>query len=200
MLIDFNLHEKIFFLNIGRYRRDSDSFFEWKSKNFQKSSFFEVKLTRNAPERNIFYCITKGDIKIVYYVKNETVFSICADPELQSQLLDALLEYLIEKFFYMYDESLLTSFYGDTCDIFNGFNTVIQETFKDYRNIDIIKTALITCKGCGRTLAVIIKKKLIENSSKATTPLVYIHSGHALLLYIDREYKIRGSELVAISY
>lgn len=200
MLIDFNLHEKILFFNIGRYKHAGDTFFEWKSENFQKASFFEVQLTRNAPERNIFYCITKGDIKIVYYVKNETVFSIGTDLEVQSQLLDALLEYIIEKFFYMYDESLLTSFYGDTCDIFNGFNTVIQETFKDYRTLDIIKTALITCKGCRRTLTVIIKKKLIENSLKATTPLVYIHSGHALLLYIDRDYKIRGSELVSVSY
>ncbi|MFX1409266.1 MAG: hypothetical protein ACFFA6_02860 [Promethearchaeota archaeon] len=200
MLTNFSLFKKILFFNIGRYNHDNDTFYEWKSNYFHKSSFFEVKLTRNAPERNIFYCITKSDIKLVYYAQNDAVFTIGADPEIQSQLLEAILEYLIDKFFYMYDESLLTTCYGDICDIFNGFSSVLHDIFSNYKNSDLIKTALVTCKGCGRTLTVLIKKSLIENSTKTTTPLVYVHSGHALLLYIDKKYKIRGSELVSVSY
>ncbi|MFX1315072.1 MAG: hypothetical protein ACFE9T_04360 [Promethearchaeota archaeon] len=200
MFINFSLFEKIFFFNVGRYNHDNDTFYEWKSNSYHKSNFFEVKLTRNAPERNIFYCITKSDIKLVYYAQNNAVFTIGANPEIQSQLLEAILEYLINEFFYMYDESLLTTSYGDTCDIFNGFSSVIHNIFKNYKNLELIKTALVTCKGCGRTLTVFIKKSLIENSAKTTIPLVYAHSGHAILLYIDKKYKIRGSELVSVSY
>ena len=76
MFNELNLYEKIFFLNIGRYKHDTDTFFEWKSNHFHKTSYFEVKLTRNAPETNIFYFLTKAEIKIVYFVKNDNLINL----------------------------------------------------------------------------------------------------------------------------
>ena len=95
---------------------------------------------------------------------------------------------------------MLISCYGDVCSIFDSFSSIVEDTFKNYENLDIIKLALVTCKGCKKTIPVIIKKSLIENSERSTTPLVYSHSGHALLIYIDKQFKVRGNELVDLNF
>ncbi|MFX1259241.1 MAG: hypothetical protein ACFFAN_15410, partial [Promethearchaeota archaeon] len=157
-------------------------------------------MTRNAPMKNIFYCIPKADIKLVYYLEDDAVFSIGSNSEIQSQLLEALLEHLIEKFYDMYDKSLFKSCYGDVCNIFDGFSSVLEDSLKNYERLDLIETSLVNCKACKKTIVVIIKKSLVEKSERTHTPLVYNHSGHALLLYIDKQFKVRGQELVDISY
>jgi len=200
-MLDLDLFENIFFFNIGPYRGD-DSYFEWKAKSYYKASFFDIRLTRNAPYKDIFYCVAKEDLKLVYIVKKETVFTIGANPIVQSQLLEALIEYLINEFFETYDESLLMTCYADsnTCPIFEGFRANTKYAFENYSTLDLVKMSRVTCKGCNKTLNIIIKKSTIEKSQKPTTPIVYVHSGHALLVYVDKQYKVRGAELVSISY
>ena len=69
MSISMNLMEKNFFINIGRYKKDpSDTYFQWKSSLNVKIPFFTIQEARNAPEKRLFYCIIKDDIKLVYYV------------------------------------------------------------------------------------------------------------------------------------
>ena len=191
----------MYFFNIGRYQSD-DTYYDWTNISHHKTSIFDVRMTRNPPIKNIFYCLQKTDLKIVYILKKEedVVLSIGADPEVQSQLLEAVLEHLIEKFFSTYDKSLLMTCYGDSCNIFDGFISMVEETFKNYENLDIIKTTLVACKGCKKTIPVIVKKSLVENSERSTTPLVYSHSGHALLIYIDKQFKVRGNELVDLNF
>lgn len=200
-MLTLNLLNQIFFFNIGRFA-STDTFFNWTNKSYHKTSIFDVRMTRNPSIKNIFYCLQKTDLKIVYTLKkeDEVVFSIGSDPEVQSQLLEAILEYLIEKFFSTFDKSLFMTCYGEKCNIFDGFNSIVEETFKNYENLDIIETALVTCKGCKKTIPVIMKKSLIESSEKSATPLVYSHSGHALLIYIDKHFKVRGNEIVDVSY
>ena len=195
-----NLLDKIYFVNLGPYKSDNENYFEWTTKYNPKSTFFEIKLTRNAPEKNIFYCVKKADIELVYFVRNEVVFTIGADPEVQSLLLETIMEHLMEEFFKIYDESLLMTCYGDRCDIFNGFSRVIRDTLKNLNQLDLYKTALVHCKGCNKTIKIIIKRSLVENATKPTVPIVYAHSGHAVLVYVDKQYKVRGNELVTISY
>jgi len=198
-MLNLNLLDQIYFFNIGKYQ-GNDTYFEWTNASHHKSSIFDVRMTRNPPVKNIFYSILKVDLKIVYYLKDKVVFSIGSNPEIQSQLLEAILEYLIEKFFFMFDESLLMTCYGDVCNIFDSFTSVVESTFKDYDSLNIIRTELVTCKACNKTIPVIIKKSLVENSKKSTTPLVYTHSGHAILIYFDKHFKIRGHEMVEVSY
>jgi len=195
---NLNLLDQIYFFNIGKYQAN-DTYFEWTNASHHKSSILDVRMTRNPPVKNIFYSILKVDLKIVYYLKDKVVFSIGSNPEIQSQLLEAILEYLIEKFFFMFDESLLLTFYGDLCNIFDSFTSVVESTFKDYNNLNIIRTQLVNCKACNKNIPVIIKKSLIENSKKSTIPLVYTHSGHAILIYFDKQCKIRGHEQVDVS-
>ncbi|TFG24267.1 MAG: hypothetical protein EU529_04635 [Promethearchaeota archaeon] len=197
-MLNLNLLDQIYFFNIGKYQTN-DTYFEWNNASHHKSSILDVRMTRNPPVNNIFYSILKVDLKIVYFLKDKVVFSIGSNPEIQSQLLEAILEYLIEKFFFMFDESLLLTCYGDVSSIFNSFTSVVESTFKDYDSLNIIKTGLVTCKACNKTIPVIIKKSLVENSKKSNIPLVYSHSGHAILIYFDKQFKIRGSEPVDVS-
>ena len=100
MMDNLSLLENIFYFNIGKHKSDN-SYFTWESRHYHKSSFFQLKSTRNALEKDIFYCILKPDIKLVYYVykDTDTVFTIGADPDVQSQLLEAIIEHIIEIFF-----------------------------------------------------------------------------------------------------
>lgn len=199
MKLNLNLLDQIYFLNIGLYNGE-DTYFDYKTPKYQKNEYFDIKMARNAPEKDIFYCINKIDVKLVYYIYKDTVFVIGCNSEIQSLLIEALMEYLIKQFYEMYDESLLMTCYGEACHIFNGFSSVVIDTFKNYEDLDLIKVALVTCKGCKKTLKIIIKKSLIENTDKRTIPIVYIHSGHATLVYIDHDYKVRGHEIVSVSH
>ncbi|MBN1802887.1 MAG: hypothetical protein JW891_15365 [Candidatus Lokiarchaeota archaeon] len=201
MVEDFNLKEHVFFFGIGRYQAN-DTFFNWESMKYPKSSYFELKLTRNAPAKNEFYCVNRDDVKLVYYVHGDTdaVFTIGARPIVQSQTLEALIEHLIEQFFDMYDSSLLYSCYGDTCHIFNAFDSIIKNALENFKKLDLVKFARVNCSLCQKTIVVIVKKSIIENSKKTTIPFVYVHSGHSILIYFDRNFKIRGSEFVTLSY
>jgi hypothetical protein len=198
-MLTLNLLKQIYFFNIGRYQ-SNDTYFEWANESYHKSSVFDIRMARNPLVKNIFYCILKTDLELVYYLKDDVVFSIGSNPEIQSQLLEAILEYLIDQFYFMYDESLLKTCYGDVCNIFDAFTSVVENVFEDYKNLDIIETALVTCKVCKKTIPIVIKKSLIEKSEKSTIPLVYTHSGHAILIYFDKHFKIRGHEQVEISF
>ena len=90
--------------------------------------------------------------------------------------------------------------YGDQCNIFDAFSSTVREVFNNYRDLDIIKSTMVTCKACNRTLHIIIRKSLVDTSPKPTTPIVYVHGGHSVLLYVDKNYIVRGAELVSISY
>ncbi len=199
MFSKYNLLNQILYLNIGPYKQE-DSYFHWQLKKYEKSSFFDLKITRNAPERGIFYCIPRIDSKLIFYVAKDTVFSINVDPEIQSQLMEAILEYIAQKFFENYDESLLMTCSGDMSQIFNGFSPIVEDIFRNYDKFDLFKTALVTCNGCKKNISIIVKNSLVEQSTKPTAPLVYVHSGHALLIYLDKQFKVRGAELVSISY
>ncbi|MEJ2250624.1 MAG: hypothetical protein P8Y70_12560 [Candidatus Lokiarchaeota archaeon] len=199
MRLNLDLFKSIYFFNIGNYNND-DTFFHWDSGHYNKSIFFQLRLIKNAPIKEIFYCLTNPDIKIVYFAIKNTVFSVGSKPEIQSLLLEAFIEYLVNEFFEMYDDSLLLTCYGDSCEIFSGFNYVVEDLFKNFDKKDLIESALVSCKGCGKTQKVLIKKSLVNDSKQSNIPIVYLHSGHALLIYIDKQFKVRGSQLVSISY
>lgn len=199
-MLKIDFLKKLYFLNISGLNNDNN-YFQWTSQYYYKNPIFQLKLTRNPPHKEIFYTIKNPDITIVYYAFKETVFSVGAHSELQSQLLEAIIEYLIDQFFDTFDSSLLTTCYGDSCDIFDGFSMVILDLLNNFNKKNLIEIARVNCKGCNnKTQKVIIKKTLIEKSNSSTTPLVFIHSGHALLIYIDKDYKVRGSQLVDVSY
>ncbi len=197
-----SLLDQINFFNIGPLGHPAETYYEWKSKSYFKRTQFELNLTRHVQFKDIYFCITREDAKVVYIVspETETVFTIAAESKVQSLLLEAILEYLINQFFDTYDSSLLMTCYGEQCNIFDGFTTTVEYSFDKYLDLDIIKSTLVPCKACNKTLQIIIRKSLVDSSTKPTTPIVYVHAGHSILLYVDKNYKVRGAELVSISY
>ena len=197
-----DLIDQVFFFNIGPFGHSAETYFEWKSKNYFKRTQFELNLTRHVHFKDIFFCIAREDAKLVYIVSPETdtVFTLAAQPQVQSSLMEAILEYLIEQFFETYDSSLLMTCYGEQCNIFDVFASTVEDVFKNYSSLDIVKSTMVPCKACNKTLQVFIRKSLVDNSTKPTTPIVYVHSGHSVLIYVDKNYKVRGAELVSISY
>ena len=197
MVLKYNLLEQIYFFNIGLYKKD-DTYYQWKNENNPRSNFFEIQAARNAPQEKIFYCEAKEDQKTVYYVEKNTVFCIGADPRVQSQLIEALLEHLMVHFFILYEEQLHRIRHGEISHFFKDFNLLVHDVFENYNRLDLFETALVMCKGCKVSLNVIIKKSI--KFEKPTETIVYIHKGHALLMYIDKQYKVRGTEIILINY
>lgn len=196
-MLKYNLLEQIYFLNVGLYKKD-DTYYQWKNENNPRSNFFELQLARNAPQEKIFYCDAKEDQKTVYYVEKDTVFCIGADPKVQSQLLEALLEHLMVHFFILYEEQLNKVRHGEISHFFKDFKMLVHDVFENYNRLDLFKIAMVNCKGCQASLNVIIKKSI--KFDKPTSTIVYIHEGHALLLYIDKQYLVRGAEIVLLNY
>ena len=46
---------------------------------------------------------------------------------------------------------------------------------------------------------VYVRKSLIENAKDYPVALVFMHRGHGTLIYIDANFKVRGTENVAIT-
>ncbi len=197
MVIKYNLLEQIYFFNIGLYQKD-DTFFQWNNKNNPRSNFFEIQMARNAPQDKIFYCEAKEDQKTVYYVEKNTVFCIGADPIVQSQLIEALLEHLMVHFFILYEDQLRRVGHGEISHFFKDFNMLVHDVFDNYDRLDLFETSMVNCKGCNSVLNVIIKKSI--KFDKPTSTIVYLHKGHALLIYIDKQYMVRGAEIVLLNY
>ena len=148
--------EQIYFLNVGLYNKD-DTYFQWKNENNLRSNFFEIQTARNSPEQLIFYCDNKENQKTVYYVKDDIVFCIGADPRVQSQLIEALLEHLIIHFFILYETQLIKIQHGEISHFFRDFKLVVHDVFENYDKLDLFETSYVNCKGCKKTLNIIIK-------------------------------------------
>lgn len=185
----------IYFINIRYFEK---SLFSWKLKNFQKSFFLESSLTRKAPQGSRYYHINKEDLKIAYIKKNDIVFIIGADKFLQFQILEVILDAISDKFIELYGETFLNTYDAIYDDFFKGFNSVVENSIKTAPNKNG-KFVNAYCKLCNETLRVYIKNSLIESAEKKLVPLVFNHQDHALLLYIDTNFKVRGTEIVSIS-
>ena len=197
MVLNYNLLEQIQFLNVGGYKQE-DTYFQWKSKSYYSPNIFDIRMARNAPKEKMFYCYNKEDQKLVYYLEKDIVFIIGADPIVQSQLIDALLEHLIIHFFVLYEVQLEKIQHGEISHFFTDYNILVHDVFENYNRLDLFRTAYVNCKGCQKNFNLIIKKSI--KFDKPTATLVYIHNGHALLVYIDKQYAIRGSEIILVNY
>ncbi len=190
-----SVSDKIYFIHIGT---KEDIYFTWKSKNSPKAFIFDYSIAANAPQSEIYYHLNKGDIKIVYLKRDKLVFVIAGDISVQFQVFEALLEFHAVKFVEIYGDMLQDIFDVGTPDFFKAFHDVINEAIIEIPNQNG-KIVEARCRSCQRVVYPYIRKSLIEESEDFPVPIVYMHEGHALLLYIDRDFKVRGAEIVSIT-
>ncbi|MFX1390310.1 MAG: hypothetical protein ACFE9Z_09630 [Promethearchaeota archaeon] len=138
-------------------------------------------------------------MKLVYIRKHGLIYTVGANPKVQYQLLEALLEHIDFEFNEMYDVKVILSYGNFSPGLFNRFKPKIQNIIWNFANLDLVKRIHIECRVCGKVLPLFVKKSFIENAESYPVPIVYSHKGHAVLCFIDKNFHHRGVELVNIT-
>ncbi len=176
-----------------------ENLYQWGQSGVSLSTFTLdiLKAQDMAKTEHIFYHLERPNRKLSFYLNNDMIYIIGSDRETQSQLLEAVLEETIKHFSNFYKENL-ESYVGGFISEFRDFDKkllTILDTLKD-----IVKVVMAPCQACGSPISVIVKKSILEKPHKSyPIPLVYCHKGHALLIYLDKQFQVRASEIVDMS-
>ncbi|HUW89106.1 MAG TPA: hypothetical protein VMV43_01155 [Candidatus Nanopelagicaceae bacterium] len=184
------------FLNIST---DEFTIFEWKPPRSYKSFILDLNIVKQNLASNIFFHIFKGNMKIVYIRISDLIYTAGSNNTVQFQLLEALIEKVSIDFNMKYDVESYITFGNFSTTMFNSFNKNIEDIIADFNELGIVKELKVPCMVCNTVLSIIVKKSFIENAESYPVPLVYMHKGHAILCFIDKNYDIRGVELVNIT-
>lgn len=173
---------------------------EWKPPLSFKSFILDMNIIKSHATEDIFFHLDKGNLKIAHIKKEDMIYTIGAAHEIQFQLLEAILEHVFEKFTEMYDLKVIFSSYLDVNPIiFKNFKFELDHIINNLEELNLIQKASAYCPVCKKTLPVFIKRTIIKNTEYFPIPMVYIHQGHAILIYVDMNLDIRGVELVSIT-
>ncbi len=206
MTVYKKIGEFLEFINISRIGGESRenldenfTLFEWKPLSSFKRFDLDLNIVKENARNNIFFHRDKGNMKIVYIQKNNLLYTVGANPQVQFQLLEALLEHVDLQFKETYDVEVILSYGNFTPSIFNGFKEIIEEIIKNFGELDLVKRIHVECRVCKTVLPLFVKRSFIEDAESYPVPIVYIHLGHAILCFIDQNYQHRGVELVNIT-
>jgi hypothetical protein len=122
-----------------------------------------------------------------------------SNTEIQFQLLEALIEQVSKVFNETYDIDSYIKYGNFSTGVFNPFNEEINNIIKNFNSLDLVNEIKVPCRVCNAVLQIIVKRSFIENADSYPVPLVYTHKGHAILCFIDKNYAVRGVELVNIT-
>ncbi len=172
------------------------SLFEWKPPGSFKNYMLDLNIVKDKATKNVFFHIDKGNSKIVHIKNGQVIYTIGSTNNIQYQLLEALLEHIVKKFNQMFDLDVLLSFENVSENMFNSFKAEVENILENFNDLDLIKTIKARCRVCDKILPIHVKKSFIEKSEDFPVPLVYSHKGHAILIFIDRNFDVRGVELV----
>ena len=189
------IKEELHFINISS---DEHSLFDWKPK-LSKSYILDLNIVKENTAKNIFFHINKGNMKIVHIRKDNLIYTIGAKEQVQFQILEALLEKVDERFHEIYDIKVIFSYGNISANIFNNFANEVDDIVENLKDLDLIQKVDVYCMVCKRTLSLFIKKSIMKTATSFPVPIVYNHKGHAIVCYIDQNFKVRGVELVNIT-
>jgi len=159
----------------------------------------DLNIVKENMTSDIFFHRDKGNMKIAYIRKRNLLYTVGASPQIQFQLLEALLEHVDLEFNEMYDIEVILSYGNFSLSIFKGFNEIIDNIIKNFGDLDLVKRIQVECRVCNTVLPLFVKKSFIENAESYPVPIVYKHKGHAILCFIDQDFQHRGVELVNIT-
>jgi len=191
-----NIAEFLEFINISN---EDFTLFEWKPPSSMRRFDLDLNIVKENPVSDIFFHKDKGNMKIVYIRKHNLIYTVGANPKVQYQLLEALLEYVDLKFNEIYDVEVILSYGNFSIGLFNGFKQNVEEIIKNFSDLDLVKRIQVECRVCNKVLPLFVKRSVIENAESHPVPIVYVHKGHAILCFIDRNFQHRGIELVNIT-
>jgi hypothetical protein len=189
-LINQSIQRDLKFVNISN---DQTSLLEWKSPGSFKNYLLDMKVIRENKINDFPFHINKLGMKIVYIRKNGIIFISGADDNVQYQLLEALLEEIIKRFYEKDDLVSKTNIKNITSDVFKSFKHDIEDIVYKFVDLDLVRIVDVPCKICKKTFPLIVKKNIIENSKNFPVYVVSIHNGHPIVCYVDKEFRVRGT-------
>ena len=184
------------FINIST---DKFTIFEWKPPKSYKSYILDLNIVKQNPISNIFFHLFKGNMKIVHIRVKNVIYTAGSNNEVQFQLLEALIEQVSMVFNEIYDIESYIKYDNFSTTMFNSFKEEIDKIINNFNSLNSIMDLKVPCMVCNTILPVIVKRSFIDNAESYPVPLVYNHKGHAILCFIDKNYDIRGVELVNIT-
>ena len=188
--------QNIEFINIST---DEFTIYEWKPPRSYKSFILDLNIVKQNPVSNIFFHIFRGNMKIVHIRINNLIYTAGSNIIVQFQLLEALIEKVSIEFNVKYDVESYVSYGNTTTTMFTSFNENIEGIIAGFNELNTVRELKVPCMVCNTVLPIIVKKSFIENAESYPVPLVYMHKGHAILCFIDKNYDVRGVELVNIT-
>ena len=186
-------------LNFIYISTEEEALFKWKPPQSFKSYLLDMNIVRENKMEDVFFHINKGNMKIAYIRKGELIYAIGSDECVQFQILEAILEETYQQFNEMYDVKVILSYGNVSANTFVGFKSVLDPLIKDFLRSDAIKKVTVHCRVCDKMLPLYLKKSYIENADSYPVSIVYNHKGHAILCFIDKNYGVRGVELVSMT-
>lgn len=186
-------------LNFINISSDEMVLVEWRPPESRRTSLLDLNLIREDSTDDIFFNVDKLNTKMAYIRKNNIYYTIGAeaDDKVQFQLMESLLEMVIKEFQDTYDTEVIFSVGNVSPNAFMGFKSILDETFANIKTYDLGKTIHAHCRACNKSrMPIFIKKSIIDNAESYPVPIVYNHKGHALLCYIDKNFEVRGVEIV----
>jgi hypothetical protein len=138
-------------------------------------------------------------MKIAYIRIDNLIYSAGSNTEIQFQLLEALIEEVSKIFNERYDVKSYLSFGKFSSNMFDSFKPFVEDIIINFKSLNLVKQINVPCMVCDKILPLLIKRSSIENAESHPVPIVYDHSGHAILCFIDRNFDVRGVELVNVT-
>lgn len=196
-MVDYTkILQNLEFVNIST---DEFTIFEWKPPRSLKSYILDLNIVKQNPVSNIFFHIYRGNMKIVHIRLENLIYTTGSNTEIQFQLLEALIEQVSKAFNETYDIDSYIKYANFSTAVFNPFKEEIENIIENFNSLDLVKEIMVPCMVCNTVLPIKVKRSFIEDSKSYPVPIVYIHKGHAILCFIDKNYAVRGVELVNIT-
>ncbi|MFX1588749.1 MAG: hypothetical protein ACFFC1_11380 [Promethearchaeota archaeon] len=196
MLSSERIMQSLEFINISN---DEFTIFEWKPPRSYKSYVLDLNILKKNSSKGIFFHIHKGNMKIVYIRSGRLIYAAGSDLNIQFQLLEALIEEILKRFNNIYDINSYLSYGNFSSNLFDSFKPIVEQVITNFKKLNLVKQINVLCKVCNKVLPLIVKKNFIENAESHPVPVVYTHEGHAILCFIDKNFDVRGVELVNIT-
>lgn len=192
-----NFISDISFINISH---GDITLFEYKPPGSFKSYSLDLNIIKKNKINDIFFHLNRGNSKIVYMRKDNLIYSISTESEkIQFQVLEAIIEQVIKEFNETYEIDVILSYSDVSTSIFNAFRKPMENILSNFDSLDLIKKIAVFCRICDLTHNIYVKRTFIDDKDSYPIPLVYTHLGHSIMCYIDKNYQVRGVELVHIT-
>jgi hypothetical protein len=176
-----------------------EDLYYWSQSTTPKSRFTIdiLKAKDLAQKEGIFYHIERSDRKICFFLFQNMFYLVGSEKETQFQLLEAIIEEASQEFSSFYRNKLEQREAGFAFEQ-KDFNKKFEYIIEGLKHI--VTVVFAPCPVCGCTITILAKNSIVNRlEQRIPVPLVYTHKGHSLLIYLDKQFNVRGAEIVDIS-